>query len=167
MGTTDVRLGRTLALAMNGEVAEAVISLGDTAIDDHTQPYPQAVAALVALLDGRLDDARAAAAATLDQPGATYLDRTYALVARAGVDHRRGEHERALVALEEAWLTVCSTEDLVACEIVSKARAQLGDSATTEPTFPLPGWQRLVRAAFDPETEQRSGEGAVGRAAPR
>ncbi len=150
----DARLGYSLALAMEGRLDEAQGAFEAAAPSEGlAQPYAQAVAALLALLGDRPEDAAAASAAVLGQPSATYVDRIYALIVRAAIALRDRRRDDALVAVEQAWLIATGTEDLVAVELVSQARRRLQPNAPAGvATFRIPGWQRVLDGLFRSET---------------
>ncbi|MEY4175842.1 MAG: hypothetical protein RI900_3007 [Actinomycetota bacterium] len=135
-----------LALAQQGRVDEAMVtieSLGDTA--DH-HPFTGAVAALVHTLahqsEAALDDAERVTHAE----GATYLDEVFAYVAAAGAHARLGDIERARLSAEAALARSLAVGDVIAIALAAGAfeavtgqphdaldRTQLGE-----------GWVRLL-----------------------
>jgi hypothetical protein len=110
------------------------------------------VSALTAAADHRAEDARVAAQRVLSSASATYLDRVYAGIADASARCRQGDRGAALAALEPAWMTVNTTDDVVMRGVLRRVRRSLG-ADVVEPSqddqgFPLLDWGALVDRLF-------------------
>ena len=171
VGTTDLLLGRCVALLMADRLDEALAALDQATLDHPSHPYGQAVTALVAAVDRRPAAASRAAAQVAAESGATYLDRVYALIGDASARLQIGEPDGALFALEEARLVAAGTDDLVARELVTTAHdaaltaaGRRGDTPLSEPVYQLPGWRALIARLFPdpPDSDHLSRAAGVG-----
>ncbi len=177
VGTNDVLLGRVLAFLMAERLDEALATLDLLAGVDHPMhPYESAVSAIVAAVDRRPHEALAHGRSVDDQPGATYLDRTYARLAEASAHTQLGAIGDARLALAQARLTVNATDDIVAQDLVAHAVRSLagaedesgadGSEApapTPVPSFTLPGWRTLLHTLFPPSSDRVGGADGVRR----
>jgi class 3 adenylate cyclase len=140
----DARVTLALGLLQLGQVGEAVEALAGLPAEATGRPYGAAVGALVHAADGRLDDARAAAAAALSTEGASYLDRLLALVALGLISADEvGDDGRQ--ALDEAAEVALGSSDLVAQAIVQAAMAE---AAAGRGEADAPAWQAEALEAF-------------------
>ena len=162
VGTNDVLLGRALAFLMADRLDDALAMLEVlSGIDHPLHPYEAAVSGLVAAVDRRPAVALAHARVVDEQPGATYLDRTYARLAEASAHLQVGELGEARVAVEQARMTVAGTDDVVARDLVTHAARALaiavGGPDTDDapaPAFTLPGWRTLLAALLPPASDR-------------
>ncbi len=131
-----------IALCQVGRTEDALAALLDAEIDF---PYGYAVRSLANAGVGDHHAAIADADATIDDPGATYLDRVYADIGGASGHVGRGEAAEALARLDRAVATAAETGDVVACSLASTARATLvGEGGGDEPGVLGRGWVRLI-----------------------
>jgi tetratricopeptide (TPR) repeat protein len=112
VGETDLTVSLALALLQRGAVSEAVTQLSWSAGSERERPgdYEQAVSAVLAVIEGRLDEAERAVRNVLEGTS-TYLDRTLALSARAAARLRSGDREGCDEALAAAAAEVEPTDD--------------------------------------------------------
>ncbi len=115
VGETDLAVSLALALLQRGAVAEAANQLawsGDPGPVGGGGAYHQAVAAVLAVVEGRPEDAEVAVRELLAGP-ATYLDRVLALAGVAAGRRQRGNETGVVEALAAAEAELASTDDQV------------------------------------------------------
>ena len=112
VGEADLIVSVSMALMQQGAVDEAGSQLAwvDGPDDRRVDLFAEAVRAMLAAADGRLDDAEAAVRRVLDGRS-TYLDRIYAHLVQACCQRQRGDEAATDRALREARLVVGSTDD--------------------------------------------------------
>ena len=120
----DAQVTLALALLQQGHVGAAAEVLAELPDAELSRPYGSAVATLVHVADGRIDDALAAAAVVAAAEGASYLDRVLALVG-TGLALVRADGDAPVVdALDEAAAVAVAAGDVVAQAIVEAATAE-------------------------------------------
>ncbi|HMQ24756.1 MAG TPA: hypothetical protein PKA98_02115, partial [Acidimicrobiales bacterium] len=147
-----------LAALQRGEPDRALAYLEKAGVDGRRPPYPQSALALALERSGRGDEAIETADLALAAPGATYLDRSAARVAKALALAAQGDRAATVATLDEALAEVDATDDVVASAIVRlgevEARSRLGedvfdlaetvDLALDRLGLSAEGWRRAI-----------------------
>jgi class 3 adenylate cyclase/tetratricopeptide (TPR) repeat protein len=154
-GSDEPLVVRAVALAQLGRFGEAAEELAGLAEPTRSHPFARTAAALVAVLDGRPDDALADAAAVAEADGATYLDRCWAHVASGAALAALARTDEARRALAEAVDVAVDVGDVVACSLACRAYdAVLGEAhphGLGDEAVLGPGWRQVVSALAELE----------------
>ena len=112
VGEADLTVSLALAMLQRGAVdeAESQLSWADAVAGNRGGHYEQAVAALIAVIQGRPEDVERRVQSVLTGTS-TYLDRTLALSARAAGRRRRGDDIGCEEALSAARAELEETDD--------------------------------------------------------
>lgn len=144
VGEVDLVVSLALALLQRGAVFEAAAQLDWS--DEATAAggrYEQAVAAVLATIEGRHDDAERLVHDVLQGPS-TYLDRILALSARATGRYRQGDSDGCEAALVAAWDELRPTDDQTSRLLLGLVAAICDEGDMDEAE------QRLRSAGLDP-----------------
>ncbi len=127
VGEADLTVSLALAMLQRGAVveAESQLSWADSAPGARSGHYEQAVASLIAVIQGRPEDVERSVQAVLSGTS-TYLDRTLALTARAAGRHRRGDDLGCEEALSAARAELEPTDDQTSRLLLDLAAAMCG-----------------------------------------
>ena len=145
VGETDLVVSVALALLQRGAVAEAASQLDWSGEPEAATGgrYEEAVAAVLAVIEGRPDDAERLVRDVLDGPS-TYLDRVLALSARASGRYRNGDQSGADEALAAARAELRPTDDQTSRLLLGLVAALCGQGEVDD------AQQRLRGAGLDP-----------------
>ncbi len=127
VGEADLTVSLALAMLQRGAVgeAESQLSWADSAPGDRGGHYEHAVAALIAVIQGRPEDVERCVQNVLSG-ASTYLDRTLALTARAAGRCRRGDDLGCEEALSAARAELEETDDQTSRLLLDLAAAMCG-----------------------------------------
>ena len=133
VGEIDLIVSLALAMLQRGSVAEAASQLRwvQDASTGTVGFFADAVGAIVAAAQGRLDEAERLAGRTLAGTS-TYLDRIYALLTRAGLRTRAGDEAGRDGALAAARAVVERTDDQPTRLLIELVAALYGSGSVVE-----------------------------------
>ena len=146
VGEADLVASLALAMLQKGAVSEAAheISLGGgLGADSGGGHYANAVAALVAVTQGKLAEAEDFAAKPLGG-NSTYLDRVIAHLTLAAVHHRRHNQHECVSSVDAALAEVAPTDDQPTRLLVDLVSAIAGRSSLNDAIH------RMRRGGMDP-----------------
>ena len=158
VGEAELIVSLALAMLQRGATDEAASQLlwVEASSVDQFGNYAASVGAIVAAAQGETAESERLIQRTLVGPS-TYLDRVFALLARASVRFQLGDQEGCEQALDDAQAIVAETDDQPARVLIDLVNAVCGRAALAEtdsraraagldPT----GWLRAFRLATDP-----------------
>ena len=158
VGEADLIVSLALAMLQRGAVDEAASQLlwVEASNADQFGNYAAAVGAIVAAAQGDTTEAERLILRTLAGPS-TYLDRVFALFARAAVWFQLGDEDGCEAALDDARSIIANTDDQPSRMLLDLVTAVCGKAAIAEsdararragldPT----GWLRAFRLAAQP-----------------
>jgi hypothetical protein len=164
VGEADLMVSLALAMLQRGAVAEAASQLSwvDDACVEHVEHFADAAGAMLAAATGLTDESERLTAKTL-AGRSTYLDRVFALLARAAVRTQLGDADGCDHALAEARAELDPTDDQPARLLVELVSGICGRSSLAEAEHRMrsggldpAGWARAWSLAVRPTAEPAS-----------
>ncbi len=158
VGEADLIVSVALALLQRGAVDEARSQL--TWVDDDSRRvdyYAEAVRAMIASAEGRLDDVETSVESVLTGRS-TYLDRIVVLLAKAGAMRQHGDEPGCDRALQDARDIVGSTDDRLSRWLIDLVAGLCGrgdqdlaqqrlESAGLDPSGLVKAWSLVVNSS--------------------
>ena len=163
IGEADLMVSMALALLQRGAVAEAATQLSwvNGPKSDRSGHFEQAVAALIAAVQGRYEDMERSIQGVV-AGHSTYLDRVLALSSRAAARHAQGDEKATDAALAEVWSELDKTDDKTSRLVVGLLAALCGQGSIEDASQAMraqglepTGWHTAWSAALGQQSVSR------------